>query len=150
MNWGSGTGLFFPKSLSSTEDISPQHWAQGTCSCLLFTGMTAPSVVSRTEIHYLHFKCSVWSKSKINQTLRTTMKIHFLWNSCIIVSPIPDLTGDWGEGKKRKRLCLTSCLCLDVCVFVLSFCTNSSMHFWKSQTNLWPGCCEWGFTPTVL
>lgn len=37
--------------------------------------------------------------------------------------------------------------CLGVCfVFLYRF-----QHvLLKSQTNLWPGCCEWSFTPTVL
>lgn len=83
---------------------------QGTCSCLLSAGMTVASVVSRTEIHYLHFKCSVWSKSKTNQTLKTTMKIHFFWNSCMILSPSLDLMGG-GEGggggkEEDKKDCL--------------------------------------------
>ena len=127
---------------------------QGTCSCLLSARMTVASVVSRTETHYLHFKCSVWSKSKTNQTLKTTVKIHFFWKGCLILSPSLDLMGggeDGGGGNEEEKKTASNLLfmfgCLCVC-FV--FGTNSSMHFWKSQTNLWPGCCEWSLTPTVL
>lgn len=37
--------------------------------------------------------------------------------------------------------------CLCVC-FVLLYRFQHVLL--KSQTNLWPGCCEWSFTPTVL
>lgn len=96
---------------------------QGTCSCLLSAGMTVASVVSWTEIHYLHFKCSVWSKSKTNQTLKT-MKIHFFWNSCMILSPSLDLMGGGEGGGGGKEEDKKDCLYPPVYVwmFVCLFC----------------------------
>lgn len=50
------------------------------------------------------------------------------------------------DRKREKERGPQSCLYSAVCVFVLVFCVDSSMHF----SNPWPGCCEGSFSPTVL
>ena len=54
------------------------------------------------------------------------MKIHFLWNSCIIVNPIPDFNGGLGRGKEEEKKIASNLLfmfgCLCVCfVFLYKF-----------------------------
>lgn len=77
------------------------------------------------------------------------------FESCIILSSSSDfMAGRVGlrTGKEEKEKKVASNLllmfgCLCICfVFLYRF----QRALLKSQTNLWPGSCEWSFTPTVL